>query len=112
MGHQLTDELESLSQQPERQDANPGDVPSRPIGARNQLQAHGITSGDEYDRYGRGHRLGGKRSGAGHRNQHSDRTTEKVGSHLRQSIEATIGPTVFDRDRLAFDKALLAQAAT
>ena len=52
----------------------------------------------------RNRRLGRKR-----RCDNGDVVADQIGSHLRQTIIVPVGPAVFDRDVLAFDKAGFAQ---
>jgi hypothetical protein len=111
-GNEFADQLEPFSQQLESDDAYAGDVASRTIEARNEAEVHRIATGDEYDRNGRGRRLSRQRTRGGHGGYHRRLPASQIGSQRRQSIEATLGPPVFNGQVLSFGIAAFAEAET
>src|SRR5262249_26057877 len=64
----------------------------------------------EYDRYGCGCSFRGQRSRRGQRNDRGRGIGRQLGSHCRQSVEATIAGAIFDRDVAPFDVADVLEA--
>src|SRR5262245_36526801 len=83
---------------------DPRQIAARPIEARNKPELHGVRGDAEDDRDRRGCRLGCEcRSGTSGRNDYRYLPANQFGRQLRQPLELTLGPAIFDRHVLALD---------
>ncbi len=93
----------------------PEDVPSRrvasrPVEACDETQLHRVTAGGEHDRNGCGRLLRRPCRGRPGRDQQRRRKRDQLGRERRQTIEASLGESVLDRNIPADDEARLFQS--
>ena len=75
-----------------------------------QDQSDRVFADAEDDRDRRGRRLGRQRRSVAEAGDHGDLPSNQIGCQLRQPIEVTLGPAIYDRDVVALDIARLLQA--
>ena len=109
-GYQLAQDFQVLGDKFAREKIVPCDVAARPREAGNQTEPDRIFSDIEDDGDGRGGRLGRQRRlDPPDRDDHRDRPAGQFARQHWQPVELVLGPTVLDRDVLAFGITALLQ---
>ena len=85
-------------------------IAAGPIQAFDQSKLHRVTSYEEDGWYRLRGRLGRQCRRGCRCDKHGHRTVNQIGRQCGQHIVATLGPPIFDRHVLAFDKANCFQA--
>src|SRR5215831_10396587 len=106
MGSQLTQQLQPLRLRLGKKRAHTCDVATRTMQVGDEAGPDWVAASREYDRYGRGPRLGRKgRCVSTHCNDDGDLLAGEIGGKPRQPIVLTLSPTIVERDVLTLDKA-------
>src|SRR5262245_20890271 len=103
--HQLAHQFDALWPQLTSNEGRPVEIPAWPVKAGDKTQGDWITRGDKYD---------GDRRGRAFRHQdrnvttdsekHIDPTSYQIQCKRRNSLEMSVGPTVFDNNVFAVYK--------
>src|SRR5262245_53684062 len=106
MGSQLRQQLQPLRLRLGKKRAHTCDVATRTMQVGDEAGPDWVAASREYDRYGRGPRLGRKgRCVSTHCNDDGDLLAGEIGGKPRQPIVLTLSPTIVERDVLTLDKA-------
>ncbi len=109
-GHQLTQQLQPLRRQLNREKIDTCQVAAGLGEARNKTELDRVFADDEDDGDRGGRRLCRKRRRSASRGDHGKRPANQFGRQPRQSIVLVFGPTVYDRHVLALDIAAVFEA--
>ena len=109
--HQCTQQFQPLRCDLSTQVIDPCDVATGPGEARDETKPDRVFADgkDDWDR--RGCRLGRECGRVSRRGDHRDLSTNQIACQRRQSIQLSLGPTIFDRDVLPLDVSGLVQAS-
>src|SRR5262249_202821 len=110
-GHQFTQEFQPLRRQLIAEKIDPRQIAARPIEAGDEAQPDRVFAGAKDDRDRRRCRLGcERRGGTSGRNDYGYLAGNQLGRQLRQPVELTLSPAIFDRHVLALDIAGVLEA--
>src|SRR5215813_9008636 len=108
--NQLAQQFQPFCPECVYEESHARDIAAGTIETGNEAEIDRIGTDREYDRNGCGCGFRGERSRRGQRNDRGRGIGRQLGSHCRQSVEATIARAIFDRDIAPFDIAGVLEA--